>query len=97
MFGVAILVAVFTAAGSYASTLSFLDGFVSAMGVCAALALAAALAALAVPSRYRSTPAPSGDTQFAAMAETTQPQQPALPRRDCAAAIPSRLASRAEG
>lgn len=51
VFGVAILVAVFTAAGSYSSAPSFIDGFAAAMGVCAALAGAATLAALAVPRR----------------------------------------------
>lgn len=59
VFGVAILVAVFAAAGSYASPLSFIDGFGTAIGVCAALALAATIAALAVPHRNLPTPAAS--------------------------------------
>ncbi|MGH4000352.1 MAG: hypothetical protein ACRDTJ_23155, partial [Pseudonocardiaceae bacterium] len=49
VFGVAILVAVFTTVGSYASAIAFIDGFTVAIGVCAALACGAAIAALAVP------------------------------------------------
>lgn len=45
----------FTTVGSYASAASFVDGF--AIGVCAATGLAAAIAALATPSR-RPTPVP---------------------------------------
>jgi EmrB/QacA subfamily drug resistance transporter len=50
-FGVAILVAVFTAAGGYVSAQAFSDGFTPAMGACAALALAGALIAAALPPR----------------------------------------------
>jgi EmrB/QacA subfamily drug resistance transporter len=50
-FGVAILAAVFAAAGSYASPRSFSDGYASAIGVCAALALGGVLAGLALPTR----------------------------------------------
>jgi MFS family permease len=50
-FGVAILAAVFAAAGSYASPAAFSDGFVPATSAAAALALAGALAALALPGR----------------------------------------------
>jgi EmrB/QacA subfamily drug resistance transporter len=50
-FGVAILVAVFTAAGGYVSAQAFSDGFTPAMGACAALALAGALVAAALPAR----------------------------------------------
>lgn len=60
VFGVAVLVAVFTAAGSYHSTPSFVDGFASAMGVCATLALGAAVAAFAVPRRA-ATPVVTAD------------------------------------
>ncbi|MGH3977448.1 MAG: DHA2 family efflux MFS transporter permease subunit [Pseudonocardiaceae bacterium] len=49
VFGVAILVAVFTTVGSYASAVAFIDGFTIAIGACAALACGAAIAALAVP------------------------------------------------
>jgi predicted MFS family arabinose efflux permease len=51
-FGVAILVAVFAAAGSYASPTAFIDGFAPALGVCAALAALAALAGLALGRRH---------------------------------------------
>lgn len=50
VFGVAILVVVFTAMGSYASTPAFIDG------VAAALAVAGAVVALAVPRRDQATP-----------------------------------------
>lgn len=48
-FGVAILVAVFSAAGGFASAEAFSDGFVPAIGVCAALALAGAVAGATLP------------------------------------------------
>jgi EmrB/QacA subfamily drug resistance transporter len=51
VFGVAVAVAVFAAAGSYASPAAFVDGFGPAMGVAAALALAGAFAGLALPGR----------------------------------------------
>jgi EmrB/QacA subfamily drug resistance transporter len=50
-FGIAILVAVFTGSGSYASPGSFSDGFVAALGVGAALSLCGALSGLALPAR----------------------------------------------
>lgn len=50
-FGVAILVAVFASAGSYASPQAFSDGFAPAAGVCAWLGAVAALAGLALPGR----------------------------------------------
>jgi EmrB/QacA subfamily drug resistance transporter len=50
-FGLAILVAVFAGAGSYASPAAFTDGLVPAIGVSAGLAFAGALAALLVPAR----------------------------------------------
>ena len=49
-FGVAILAAVFTAAGSYASPGAFSDGFAPALGAAAGLALAGGLAALVLPA-----------------------------------------------
>jgi EmrB/QacA subfamily drug resistance transporter len=58
VFGVAIAVAVFAAAGSYASPAAFVDGFSPAIGVGAALALAGAVAGLALPGR-RPAPAPA--------------------------------------
>jgi EmrB/QacA subfamily drug resistance transporter len=56
-FGIAILAAVFAAAGSYASPAAFSDGFVPAMSAAAGLALAGALAALALPGRPNPVPA----------------------------------------
>jgi MFS family permease len=50
-FGVAVLVAVFTAAGGYASPEQFSDGFSAAIGACAGLSLIGAVAALALPRR----------------------------------------------
>ena len=52
-FGVAVLVAVFTVAGSYATASSFVSGFAVAMWVCAGLALAGAVAARFVPAPRR--------------------------------------------
>jgi EmrB/QacA subfamily drug resistance transporter len=51
VFGIAVAVAVFAAAGSYASPGSFLDGFAPAIGVVAALSLAGAVVSLALPGR----------------------------------------------
>jgi hypothetical protein len=51
VFGIAIAVAVFAEAGSYASPSAFVDGFAPAMGVAAALALIGAAAGLALPGR----------------------------------------------
>jgi EmrB/QacA subfamily drug resistance transporter len=56
VFGIAILVAVFAGAGSYASAQAFSDGFAPAVAVGAALALAGAAAALALPGGRRSMP-----------------------------------------
>jgi EmrB/QacA subfamily drug resistance transporter len=55
VFGIAIAVAVFAGAGSYASAAAFTDGFAPAIGVTAALSLAGAIAALALPGRRRTT------------------------------------------
>jgi MFS family permease len=57
VFGIAIAVAVFAGAGSYASPQAFTDGFGPAIGVAAVLSLAGALAALALPGRR-----PAGET-----------------------------------
>jgi EmrB/QacA subfamily drug resistance transporter len=53
VFGIAIVVAVFAGAGSYASAAAFTDGFGPAIGVGALLALAGAAAGLALPARRR--------------------------------------------
>jgi len=49
-FGIAIGVAVFAAAGSYSSAQAFTDGCGPAIGACAALALAGAVAGMALPA-----------------------------------------------
>jgi EmrB/QacA subfamily drug resistance transporter len=51
VFGIAVVVAVFAAAGSYASAQAFTDGFGPAIGVAAGLSLAGAAAGLALPGR----------------------------------------------
>jgi EmrB/QacA subfamily drug resistance transporter len=51
VFGIAICVAVFAGAGSYASPQAFADGFAPAFGTSAGLALLGAAIALLVPSR----------------------------------------------
>jgi MFS family permease len=51
VFGIAIVVAVFAAAGSYASPASFIDGFGPAIGVAAGLSLLGAITGLALPGR----------------------------------------------
>jgi EmrB/QacA subfamily drug resistance transporter len=58
VFGIAIAVAVFAGAGSYASAQAFTDGFGPAVFVAAGLSLAGAIAGLALPGR-RSAPAPA--------------------------------------
>jgi EmrB/QacA subfamily drug resistance transporter len=57
VFGIAVVVAVFAATGSYASAAAFTDGFAPAIGVAAALALAGAISGLALPGRRRATEA----------------------------------------
>jgi EmrB/QacA subfamily drug resistance transporter len=52
-FGVAVLVAVFAAAGAYDSPQEFTDGFAAAIGACAGLSLIGALAGLGLPARPR--------------------------------------------
>jgi MFS family permease len=51
VFGIAVVVAVFAGAGSYASAQAFVDGFAPAIFVAAGLALAGAVAGLALPGR----------------------------------------------
>jgi MFS family permease len=66
-FGVAILVAVFAGAGSYASPHSFSNGYASAMAAAAALALLGALTGTALPrSRRRVRPAVTGAARSSA-------------------------------
>jgi hypothetical protein len=65
-FGVAILVAVFAAAGSYSSAQAFSDGFAPAIGVAAALAFVGAIAAGLLPRRAR-----AGESKGVAVASPT--------------------------
>jgi MFS family permease len=59
VFGIALLVAVFSGAGGYASPQDFTDGFAPALGVTAGLSLLGALVGLGLPSRgVALTPAP---------------------------------------
>jgi EmrB/QacA subfamily drug resistance transporter len=51
VFGIAILVAVFAAAGGYASAQAFSDGFAPAIGVAAGLSLLGSVVATALPGR----------------------------------------------
>jgi MFS family permease len=51
VFGIAIAVAVFASAGSYASVAAFTDGFEAAIFVAAGLAVFGAIAGLALPGR----------------------------------------------
>jgi EmrB/QacA subfamily drug resistance transporter len=51
VFGVAVAAAVFAGTGSFASADAFLDGFAPAIAVVAALSLAGAIVALALPGR----------------------------------------------
>jgi hypothetical protein len=57
VFGIALAVAVFAGAGSYASVQAFTDGFAPAILVAAGLAFVGALAGLALPSRRHATAA----------------------------------------
>ena len=60
VLGVAVLAAVFTAAGSYATPHTFTNGFVAAMAVCGGLSLAGAVAFLFIPPKSsESAPAPT--------------------------------------
>jgi EmrB/QacA subfamily drug resistance transporter len=63
VLGIALGVAAFAGAGSYASPAEFSDGFVAAMGVAAGLSGLAAVCGSALPSRITAvalTPAPEG-------------------------------------
>jgi EmrB/QacA subfamily drug resistance transporter len=58
VFGIAICAAVFAAYGSYASPATFISGFGPAMGACAGLALAGAVAGLVIPARRQPAAGP---------------------------------------
>jgi EmrB/QacA subfamily drug resistance transporter len=74
VFGIAIVVAVFAAAGGYGSAQDFSDGFAPAMGIAAGLSLAGAIAGAALPGRHRAADV---------LAPGSQPA-PALGREDSA-------------
>jgi EmrB/QacA subfamily drug resistance transporter len=58
VFGIAVTVAVFAGAGTYASPAAFTDGFTPAIAVAGALSLAGAIAGLGLPDRRRTDEAP---------------------------------------
>jgi EmrB/QacA subfamily drug resistance transporter len=72
VFGIAVVVAVFGAAGSYASPASFVDGFGPAIGVTAGLSLAGAIVGLALPGRRREATAPALTVAVPAIEEAGQ-------------------------
>jgi hypothetical protein len=51
VFGIALLVAVFAANGSFASPTAFSNGFSAAIGLCALLSLLGSLTGMALPTR----------------------------------------------
>jgi EmrB/QacA subfamily drug resistance transporter len=70
VFGIAVLVAVFAGAGSYASPDTFSDGFAPAIGVAAVLSLLGAVAGLSVPGRRRPQAATNRPTRPAPAFQT---------------------------
>ncbi|HWG08010.1 MAG TPA: MFS transporter [Solirubrobacteraceae bacterium] len=66
VFGIALAVAVFAGAGSYASPHSFIDGFAPAIVVSAAIALVGAACGLALPGRRGSREIPAVADRLAA-------------------------------
>jgi EmrB/QacA subfamily drug resistance transporter len=82
-FGIAVLAAVFSAAGSYVSPHAFSTGFTRAVGVAALLSLGAAVAGLCLPGRHRSVAAvPPGAVR---PAEAARPRELQAAGRDEAA------------
>jgi EmrB/QacA subfamily drug resistance transporter len=72
VFGVAIVAAVFAGAGSYATPASFIDGFVPALWVAAAVAAVGVLAAVFAPGRPQAVPAvPAVDSRDVALVSST--------------------------
>jgi hypothetical protein len=68
VFGIALSVAVFSGAGSYASAASFSDGFTAAMGVAAGLSVLGALCGAVLPGR-RTVPTAAAATIKPALQE----------------------------
>jgi hypothetical protein len=62
VFGIAVTVAVFAAAGGYASAQDFVDGFAPAIAVAAVMAAVGAVVALGLPGR-RPVPAVVDDVR----------------------------------
>jgi EmrB/QacA subfamily drug resistance transporter len=69
VFGIAVLVAVFAAAGSFASPVAFADGFAPAIGTGAVLSLVGAAIGLGLPGRRPAGAAPASATDAAAALE----------------------------
>jgi hypothetical protein len=67
VFGIAVAVAVFAEAGSYASPHTFVDGFGPALGVAAGLAAVAAIAGSFLPGRRQATELIGGPTVMPAL------------------------------
>lgn len=72
-FGVAVLVAVFAASGSYASAQAFLDGFAPAIAICALLALAGAAVGTALPRRQGPPPPAQPSAESVLATQGTNP------------------------
>ena len=72
VFGIAVAVAVFAAAGGFASAQAFTDGFGPAIGVAAVLALVGAISGLALPARQ--TPMAPAPVELVAVAEAGDPR-----------------------
>jgi MFS family permease len=70
-FGVAILAAVFTAGGSYASAAAFSDGFAPALAAAAGLALVGGLVGLVLPGRRNQVDSAPADALPSARLERT--------------------------
>jgi EmrB/QacA subfamily drug resistance transporter len=68
VFGLAICAAVFAARGHYASPAAFIAGFQPAMGACAGLSFAGALAGLFLPGRQRVAQKPANDPSLESVA-----------------------------
>jgi EmrB/QacA subfamily drug resistance transporter len=70
VFGIAVAVAVFAAAGSYVSAQAFVDGFGPAIGVSAGLALLGAIAGSLLPGHGQETELVSGTARAPALEAT---------------------------
>jgi hypothetical protein len=72
---VAVAAAVFAGAGSLASPDAFLDGFAPAIAIVAALSLAGAIVAIALPGRR-----PAAETALAGEGRRGRPRRPCVDR-----------------